>query len=343
MDSPFAFLLTLLGIISPSCSGEINTNAISDKLRVGFYQSSCPNVENIVADTIRKQSQENDGIIPGIIRLHFHDCFISGCDASILLTPQRYNSHNAEMSHPANGKSLRGMQALEVAKAEIEKQCPGVVSCADILAYAARDAVVLSGSPKYSVPAGRRDSYCIDGSLAGALPKGNDTLESLQTMFAVRGLTLADLVVLEGSHSIGQTRCFNTIADPGSMEGQTGVVNLMDKQFQQMVKQKFCPESQKMVFWNITAPLNPEKPDNSAWGNSFYNNIMKGKSLLPSDIALAANADTKDMVMKFAADNAHWQKMFGDAMVKLGKVNVLTGDQGEIRRHCGWINAVDTA
>ncbi|XP_010683544.2 peroxidase 5 [Beta vulgaris subsp. vulgaris] len=322
---------------------NITTAAISDRLSLYFYKSTCPRVEQIIEDVIRNQSQKNPGIIPGIMRLHFHDCYITGCDASILLTPQRYNSYNAEMSHPANGKSLRGMDALEAAKAELEKQCPGVVSCADILAYAARDVVMLSGSPKYEVPAGRRDSFCSDGTLAGALPKANDTLATLQKGFAARGLTLEDMVVLEGSHSIGQTRCLNTIADTGSMTRLLDVESLVDKPFQSMIKQKFCPESQKRVFWNLTAPLTPEKPDNSAWGNSFYQLILKGKSLLPSDIALAVDPSTKEMVERFAYDNANWQNVFNEAMIKLGKVNVLTGDQGEIRRQCGWINAVNTA
>lgn len=68
---------------------------------------------------------------------------MKGCDGSVLLNSTKNNQ--AEKDGPPN-ISLHSFYVIDVAKKQIENMCPGVVSCADILALAARDAVTLVSS-----------------------------------------------------------------------------------------------------------------------------------------------------------------------------------------------------
>ena len=67
--------------------------------------------------------------------------FLQGCDASVLLNDT--TTFTGEQTAGANAGSLRGFTVVDDIKSQVENVCPGVVSCADILAVAARDSVVL--------------------------------------------------------------------------------------------------------------------------------------------------------------------------------------------------------
>lgn len=64
---------------------------------------------------------------------------MKGCDGSVLLNSVGQNT--AEKDGPPN-RSLHAYYVIDSAKTQVEKVCPGVVSCADVLALAARDVVV---------------------------------------------------------------------------------------------------------------------------------------------------------------------------------------------------------
>lgn len=67
---------------------------------------------------------------------------MQGCDASILIESTKNNT--AEMDSIPN-LTLHGLDLIDLAKIALEKVCPGIVSCADIIPLATRDAVVIVG------------------------------------------------------------------------------------------------------------------------------------------------------------------------------------------------------
>lgn len=66
-----------------------------------------------------------------------------GCDASILLDNNAKTKIVSEKNAAPNANSLRGFNVVDNIKVAVENCCPGVVSCADILALAAESSVSL--------------------------------------------------------------------------------------------------------------------------------------------------------------------------------------------------------
>lgn len=61
-----------------------------------------------------------------------------GCDGSVLLEL----SNKQDEKNAVPNLSLRGFGIIDDSKAALEKVCPGIVSCSDVLALVARDAMV---------------------------------------------------------------------------------------------------------------------------------------------------------------------------------------------------------
>ncbi|KAK3139174.1 hypothetical protein QOZ80_5AG0378990 [Eleusine coracana subsp. coracana] len=185
---------------SPACHMRSSPPASTPKSCPGVYDA----VKSVMKSAIAKEKRTG----ASILRLFFHDCFVQGCDASLLLddTP----SFKGEKTAAPNNGSARGFEVIDAIKSAVDKVCAGVVSCADILAIAARDGVVILGGPNWDVKVGRRDSTT--ASFNGAnnnIPPPTSSLANLNSYFAAQGLSQKDMVALSGAHTIGLARCTN--------------------------------------------------------------------------------------------------------------------------------------
>jgi peroxidase len=176
----------------------------SAQLSVDYYSKTCPKAEEIVQNEMKQILSIAPSLAGPLLRMHFHDCFVRGCDGSVLLDATPGNK--AEKDGRPN-LTLRGFGSVESIKAKLEKACPNTVSCADVLALIARDSVLLSKGPTWPVWLGRKDGRISIANETKQLPPPTANLTQLIQMFAVKGLDIKDLVVLSGAHTIGTAHC----------------------------------------------------------------------------------------------------------------------------------------
>ncbi|PON72759.1 Peroxidase [Parasponia andersonii] len=322
---PISALLLLLPFLFTTATAQ------STKLSRNFYKNTCPNVESIVSSAVANKFRQTFVTAPATLRLFFHDCFVRGCDASIMLSSP---NNNAEKDHPDNlSLAGDGFDTVIKAKAALDNdpRCKNKVSCADILALATRDVVVLTGGQSYPVELGRRDGrISTKASVQRQLPHPEFNLDQLNAIFASHGLTQRDMIALSGAHSIGFSHCNRFSKRIFNFSPRTGrtIDPTLDTQYALQLRQ-MCPLN---VDPRIAINMDPTTP--RTFDNAYYKNLQQRKGLFSSDQILLTDNRSKAVVDEFASNPAAFSKAFADAMTKLGRVGVLTGRQGEIRFDC---------
>ncbi|URE15707.1 peroxidase [Musa troglodytarum] len=300
-------------------------------LQVGFYKGKCnrTDVEGTVKSIVAARFARDRTIVPALLRLHFHDCFVRGCDASILI-----DGSGTEKTAPPN-LSVRGYDLIDQAKTQLERACPGVVSCADIIAIATRDAVVLGGGTQYTyaVQTGRRDgNISLASDASKNLPGASLNASQAIAAFRAKGLSASYTVLLLGAHTVGITHCSFIRNRLYNYNGTGKPDPDMDPAFVAMLRKR-CPQTSAVdnsVFLDNGTP--------STVDNSYYKQLLAKRGVLKVDQNLAMDAATNGTVKSLASGSLSFPSLFGNAMVKMGSIQVLTGAQGQIRKSCRAVN-----
>uniref|UniRef100_J3L3F3 Peroxidase n=2 Tax=Oryza brachyantha TaxID=4533 RepID=J3L3F3_ORYBR len=297
----------------------------------GFYDETCPDAEAIVASTVRELYLADPNAAAAFVRLFFHDCFIHGCDASVLL--DRINGEKSERDAAPN-QSLRGFGAVEKVKARLEAACPKTVSCADILALAARDSLVLVGGPSYPVLTGRLDSARGFYDEVGArIPSPNATYAVTLDAFARRGFTERETVALLGAHSIGKVQCRFFKDRIYSFAGTGEPDDSIDADMVEEMRAVCGGDG------DGAAPMEMgyyRQGREVGFGAHYYAKLLGGRGILRSDQQLTAGSTVR--WVRVYASGAHGEEMFREdfsrAMVKLAALEPLSGSPGLVRVRC---------
>ncbi|CAF1702083.1 unnamed protein product [Brassica oleracea] len=306
------------------------------QLSPSFYDKTCPQVVDIVTNTIVNALRSDPRIAASILRLHFHDCFVNGCDASILL--DNTTSFRTEKDAFGNANSARGFDVIDRMKAAVEKACPKTVSCADLLTIAAQQSVTLAGGPSWKVASGRRDSLRGFMDLANTnLPAPFFNLKQLKDSFKTVGLDRpSDLVALSGGHTFGKNQCRFIMDRLYNFSGSGSPDPTLDKSYLSTLR-KQCPRNGNqsiLVDFDLRTP--------TLFDNKYYVNLKENKGLIQSDQELFSSPDASDTIPLVRAYSDGQDKFFNafvDAMTRMGNLSPLTGKQGEIRLNCRVVNS----
>ncbi|KAL6660111.1 hypothetical protein ACP70R_002233 [Stipagrostis hirtigluma subsp. patula] len=318
---------TVVACVAAMALALLATTSSGQFLDPHFYDHTCPQA----LPTIKKVVEEAVAVEPrmgaSLLRLHFHDCFVNGCDGSVLLDDTPF--FTGEKNAAPNANSVRGFDVIDRIKAAVNAACRGnVVSCADIVAVAARDSVVALGGPSYDVPLGRRDARTASQAAANnSIPAPTFNLDRLVSSFASQGLSVQDLVVLSGGHTLGFSRCTNfrdrlyneTATLDGSLAASLRTV---------------CPRAAGSGDDNL-APLDPSP---ARFDGGYFADLLRRRGVLHSDQQLFAGGVTDPLVRFYGANPEAFRRDFAEAMVRMSSLSPLTGTSGEIRYNCRKVN-----
>lgn len=305
-------LLAALAIVVVAAALACGAEA---QLSAGFYSSSCPAVHSIVRQAMSQAVTNNTRSAAAVLRVFFHDCFVNGCDGSVLLEA---SDRQAEKNAKPN-LSLRGFDVIERIKQRLEAACALTVSCADIVAFAARDSVKLSGGLWYAVPGGRQDGTVSRASMTGDLPPPNQrNVDLLAQYFYRKGLTLDEMVLLSAAHTVGIAHCssFDYRLTSDQDKG-------MDPAFRNSLRSQCQYNPSNYV------PL--DAGSQYAFDTGYFSNVLANRTVLDSDAALASPR-TADKVKQWKNNPDWFKNSFAAAMVKMGSIR--GSYPGKVRLNC---------
>ncbi|KAL2971993.1 hypothetical protein AAZX31_15G230600 [Glycine max] len=222
-------------------------------LSIGHYHTKCPDAEGIISQKVAAWVKKDPTLAPAIIRLHFHDCAVGGCDASILL------NHPGSERTALESRTLRGFQLIDNIKLT-------------------RDATLMAGGPFWEVPFGRKDNKISLAREANMVPHGHENITALIAFFQEKGLDILDLVTLSGSHTIGRSTCSSIMDKIYNFNGTGKPDPSLNVYFLKLLRKR-CKRVMDLVHLDVITPR--------TFDTTYYTNLMRKPFLFTSQFSVS--------------------------------------------------------
>ncbi|KAG8080465.1 hypothetical protein GUJ93_ZPchr0007g5463 [Zizania palustris] len=161
---------------------------------------------------------------------------------------------------------------------------------------------------------------------------GRESVTDLVGFFESRGLNVFDLVVLSGAHTIGRATCAAVKPRLCNHQGTGKPDSTLDRRYGDFLRRK-CRSAGDGGYLE----LDGETP--TTFDHRYYQNLLHGMGLLETDQKMLLDSRTGSFVRQFASQDGLFRHQFADSMRRLGAVQVLTGNEGEVRLKCSAVNS----
>jgi peroxidase len=324
-------VLLAVFLLQSVCDFKLPT--VQADLEVGYYDNTglCSGAEEVVAAVVLAAFDADPTVTASLIRLQFHDCFVQGCDASIM-----ENGTFTERTSPPD-LTVRGYNVIDAAKAALEEFCPGSVSCADIITIAARDSIAILGGPTFQVLTGRLDGFPRGPDSpdpSDFLPGPNFTIPQATAAFENKSLSQADMVNLLGAHTVGVAQCRFFVDRLYNFLGTGRPDPDLDPTYGDYLR-KICPDTTNSSDPSLNTNVALDFKSEFKWDLSYFTNVERRRGLLRIDDELGTNTATRPHFTQIGSSNLLFNKEFIDSLTKMSQIGVITDPAlGNIREVC---------
>ncbi|KAE9467829.1 hypothetical protein C3L33_00262, partial [Rhododendron williamsianum] len=282
-------------------------------LEYDFYHDTCPQAEKIIRSRVRRLYEIRSDVPPSLLRLVFHDCFIEGCDASVLL--DSIDGVDSEKESPPN-ETLKGFDIIEIIKRD------GELSFSELATYELP-------SPQDNLP----------NTIASFASRGFDERETVSLLVHCKFIANR-LYNFDGTNEPDPTldtnflnhlrsRCNNSLITLGSSP------SLSPSSVDDSPSPSSVDDSTSSTSSIREAEVEMDSEERgSDFGTLYYRNLLQARGILYVDQQLTAGEETETWVRAYASDTSLFRRDFALAMRKLSNLGVLTAPMGQVRISC---------